>query len=81
MFYYRLCNSDDIHLLERILSETVYRDVSCDRDHRYGIKVGIRDPCHQIGSTGTACRKYHAGLSACSRISVSGMGSSLLVGR
>ena len=73
-------NSGNINLLERILSETVYRDVSCDRDHRYGIEVGIRDPCHKIGSTGTACGQDHAGLSACSRISVSGMGSSLLMG-
>ena len=81
MFYDRLCDSDDIDLLEGILSETVHRHVSGDRNHRYGIKVGVCDSCHQVRRTRTTCGQDHAGLSACSRISVSGMGSSLLVGR
>ena len=51
------------------------------RDHRYGIKVGVRNSRYQVCRARSACSEYHAGLSACSRISVSGMGSSLLVGR
>ena len=81
MFYYRLCDSDDIYLLEGILSETVHRNVSGDCNHRYGIEVGVRDSCHQVRRARAACGQDHAGLSACSRISVCGMGSSLLVGR
>ena len=72
-------NAGDINLLEAVTSEKSCCHVSCDRYHRDRIHMGCRDTGYQIGCSRTGGCHTYTYSSGSTGISVSSMGSTLLM--
>ena len=74
-------NAGDIHLLEGILSNEVFRHVAGDEHHGGAVHIGRGNSGHQVGAAGAGGGKAHANLAGGTGIAVGSMGRTLLMGR
>ena len=76
----RHCNTSDIYFLKGISTNQAICYIRCNGNHRNTVHKRSCNSRHQIGCSGTACGKHHAGFSRRSCISVCRMCCSLFMG-
>ena len=73
-------DSGDVHLLERVLTQDVLRDVAGDEHYGGGVVIGGGDAGGQVGGPGAGGGKAYAHLAGGAGIAVGCVGRALLVG-
>ena len=79
VLYKRLARARDVGLLKNVPAEQVASDLSRDRNHRNGVRVGCGDAGYEVCRSGARGRDTNSGKSAAAGISACGVSRVLLL--